>query len=142
MKIRKRTCLIMVVALLLLLTSCKNRISTEEAKSYTDMFLIGMETEDYQSAAELFHPSLKSTAEEMRTYAENFEKENGVDFNKGIEIEDFSAVESALYDSKVGGAYYKLGLVLLVDSKKAYGIVEFVRNSDGFGIMNFHMVAE
>lgn len=142
MKFRKCAWIIMVVSLLVLLTSCKNRITKEEAKYYADIFLDAMEAEDYQTAAEQFHPALKATADEAREYAEKYEKENGVDLSQGIEIEEYPAIKSSLYDSKVGGAYYELGLELLLDGKKAYGLVEFVRNKEGFGMMNFHMVLE
>ena len=134
----KKIFVIFTLTAVLLLSSCGQGISTDEAKSCADEFYKCIEEENYPAAAELMHPDRGTTAEQLEEFFTNVEETVGVDFSKGIEAK-YNGISSSLYNSNVGGAYLELRGELTVDGYIFDLILEFVRTDGVFGLDNFQL---
>ncbi len=130
MKNVKKTILVVTAVCLLLfsLTSC---IKSETAKETINGFFKAVSEENYSNAASHMHPDIK---DDLKTYFEEIENKNGVDFSKGVKIERYTSVRTAYYDSKVGGALYETAFSADIDGKSAVVSVMLVDNDSGYGI--------
>ena len=64
-----------------LMTSCKNSITKEEAKTSIVSFFEAVEIEDYETAASLFHVDQPTEAEMLLEYFNDIEEEKNIDFS-------------------------------------------------------------
>ncbi len=124
-------CVLVVTLLLLTLTAC---IDGDAAKGTIADFLKAIEEENYDAAKTYLHPERPS---DLKTFFDNVEEQEGVDFQSGIEILRYTGVKSSAHDTTVGGATYETTLKANIGDKKATLTVELVDNDNGYGIYNF-----
>ena len=63
--------------------------------------------------------------------------EKNIDFQKGIEIEEYTGFYSSLYDSTGGGSSYQLAMITNIGDSTVEFAIEIVKNETGYGIYNF-----
>ena len=120
------------------LVACAGGISSEEAEETILDFLAAIVAEDYALAESLLHP-VKDV--DVETFFRDLEREEGVDFQAGVEIVRYLGFSTALYDSTVGGAKYTLNLRVKIGGEDADLEVSVVRNEGGYGIYSFDLDA-
>lgn len=116
-----------------LLSSCSEGIQGSEAKAHINEFFDAIVDEDYSKAESLLHPERPG---DLKRFFDNIEDANSIDFQEGIEIEEYTGFSSALYDSTVKGSTYELTMKTTVGEKKFEFTIEIVKNEAGFGIYN------
>ena len=120
------------------LVACAGGISSEEAEETILDFLAAIVAEDYALAESLLHP-VKDV--DLEVFFNDLEREEGVDFQEGIEIVRYVGFSSSLFDSTVGGAKYTLTLRVKMGGEDADLEVSVVRNEGGYGIYSFDLDA-
>lgn len=126
-----------LAALLLLLTSltaCEGGVTREEARGAMDALLTALNNEDYAEAADLYHPDAAMTEELLAAFAEQVKTKVGIDLTEGATVEKTTGMQSAYYDSNVGGSFYALTAKIKAGDKTASLTVEVIRNDKGYGI--------
>ena len=116
--------------------SCGNGIKGSEAKTTINDFFAAVSVEDYEKAEGLLHPDRPADLKDFFTYAET---EKGLDFQKGVEIEQYTGFSTALYDGSVGGSTYELTMQARIGDKQVEFKIELVKNKNGYGIYNFYL---
>ena len=133
----KNICLVTVACLCVLsFVSCGNGIKGDEAKAFINDFFEAIVAEDYDKAEEYLHPERPA---DLETFLLNVEKDENVDFQAGIEVEQYTGFSSALYDSTVNGSTYELTVLTKVGDKKVIFTIEIVNNKNGYGIYNLDL---
>jgi hypothetical protein len=135
-KLFKKALIIIACLCVLPLASCGEGIKGDEAKAYINDFFAEIVVEDYEKAEELLHPKCLIDIEKLFL---NFEKDEDVDFQAGIEIEKYTGFASALYDSTVDGSRYELTMRTKVGDKTVIFTIELVKNEAGYGINNLEI---
>ena len=118
------------------LVSCSGGIKGDEAKSFINDFFAVIVAEDYDKAEAFLHPDRPG---DLESFLLNVEKEVGIDFQAGVEIDRYIGFSSSFYDSLVGGSRYELTMSTNVGDKKAIFTIEIVKNENGYGIYNFNL---
>lgn len=131
---KKTLCLVMATVLLLSLCACSGGISVDEAQATVKDFFNAIANEEYDAAESLLHPDRPADIEE---YILAIEKDLGIDFSQGIDIEKYTGYSSYLHDSSVGGSIYGLTMEISVEDTTLVCSIETVRNDNGYGIYNF-----
>ena len=116
------------------LVSCGNGIKGDEAKAFINDFFAAIVAEDYDKAEGFLHPERPA---DLEAFLQNVEKQANVDFQAGIEIENYTGFSSSLYDSSVDGSTYELIMRAKVGDKLVRFTIEIVKNEIGYGIYNF-----
>lgn len=116
------------------LVSCGNGIKGDEAKAFINDFFAAIVAEDYDKAEGFLHPERPA---DLEAFLQNVEKQANVDFQAGIEIENYTGFSSSLYDSSVDGSTYELIMRAKVGDKQVRFTIEIVKNEIGYGIYNF-----
>ena len=133
----KNICLVTVACLCVLsFVSCGNGIKGDEAKAFINDFFEAIVAEDYDEAEEYLHPERPA---DLETFLLNVEKDENVDFQAGIEVEQYTGFSSALFDSTVNGSTYELTVLTKVGDKKVIFTIEIVNNKNGYGIYNLDL---
>lgn len=120
------------------LVSCGNGIKGDEAKAFINDFFAAIVTEDYDKAEGFLHPERPV---DLEAFLQNVEKQANVDFQAGIEIENYTGFSSTLYDSSVDGSTYELIMRAKVGDKQVRFTIEIVKNEIGYGIYNLDIDA-
>ncbi len=127
------TVAIVCISCVISLVSCKGGIDTKEAKTFISDFFAAIEAEDYDTAKTFLHPERPG---DLETFFTNIEKDEGVDFQQGIEIDRYINFSYAYYDSTVDGSTYKPTIRAKVGNNTVTFTVEIVQNDNGYGIYN------
>ncbi|MBQ8849073.1 MAG: hypothetical protein IJ011_01915 [Clostridia bacterium] len=114
-------------------SSCSGGIDGDEAKEFIGEFFDAIVAEDYEKAETFLHPERPA---DLETFIVNIEKEDGIDFQAGIEIERYTNFSIAYYDSTVDGSTYGLTMDTNVGDADVEITVEIVQNDNGYGIYN------
>ena len=130
---KKFTAILICMMTVLCMVSCGGGISGDEAKATINDFFAAISSEDYAKAEALLHPE---RAADMEEFILTVEKDKGIDFSKGIKIEDYTGFSSAVHDSSVGGSRYELSIKTSVGEAPVDFTIEVVRNDNGYGIYN------
>lgn len=123
---------ILIFALVIALSACSGGISGDEAKSFINDFFETVETGDYTAAEAFLHPERPA---DLQAFLEGIEQEKNIDFST-IEIEKYTGIKSAVYDSTVDGSTYSLKMKLSVSGQTVNTEIEIVKNDNGYGIYN------
>ena len=141
--IRKSIVFILILLTFMgMMTSCKNSITKDEVDASIVSFFEAVESEDYETAAALFHKDQPTEAEGLREWFESIEEKKNIDFSSGILIERRTGSKGAAYDFVRGGAYYEVDLILSIEEAEKvslYVTLEFIKNDNGFGMYNIHI---
>lgn len=137
--IMKKLVICVMLATLLLFTSCGSGISSDEAKNTLNDFVTCISQERYDDAVQLMHPSLGTTAEYLSSFITTVELGEGVDFSSGVEILGYDGFSSSLYNSQVDGARYELECNARIGLHRCEITIEIVKNDAGYGIYNFEV---
>ena len=134
---------LVVLSLMLIMTSCKYSINSEEAQLYLNDFLSAIEAHDYETMVDLFHSEHRVPTDFFQDFIEREESEDNIDFSLGVTLKEITKREGAVYDSKVNGAYRKLSLQIVIGTEDENVLkdmtITFVKNANGFGIWDFSM---
>lgn len=137
MKTRKILIIVILFFVVMLSTSCKSCIKTEEAQNVIDELFNNVVNNNFDQANKLLHPSNQINLED---YFDNLEKEYNVDFQKGIIREKYTGFESSLYDGEYNGAKFCYEMDLTIDNKAGFfASVTIVKNKQGFGIYEIYI---
>ena len=98
------------------LVACAGGITSQEAEETVLDFLAAIATEDYALAQSLLHP-VKDV--DLEVFFDDLEREEGVDFQEGIEIVRYIGFSSSLFDSTVGGARYTITMRVKIGGEDA-----------------------
>ena len=120
------------------LVSCGSGIKGDDAKALINDFFEAIVAEDYDKADSLLHPDCTA---DLRAFLHEAEKEKGLDFQAGIEIEKYTGFNSTVYSSNVGGSIYELSMRTIVGGKEAGFTFKIVKNETGYGIISFTLTA-
>lgn len=123
---------VLIFALAISLSACSGGISGDEAKSFINDFFETVETGDYTAAEVFLHPERPA---DLQAFLEGIEQEKNIDFST-IEIEKYTGIKSAVYDSTVDGSTYSLKMKLSVSGQTVNTEIEIVKNDNGYGIYN------
>lgn len=123
--------LLIALILIFVLSGCSDGIKEGEAKEQINLFFDAIEQEDYEAAEELLHPDRQSSISELIIA---LEAGLGLDFQEGMEIDEYTGFSSALYDTSVKGSTYALDMIVSVGDVKLDISIQLVRNDKGFGI--------
>ena len=118
------------------LVSCSDVIGRDDVKAYVSDFLDAVAAEDYERAETLLHPDRPA---DLKTFFRNIEREEGIDFQSGIEVEKYTGVSSSYYDSTVDGSRYEITMRAIVENKDVQFTIELVKNENGHGIYNLNV---
>ena len=118
------------------LISCGEGINGEEAKAFINDFFAAIVAEDYEKAESFLHPERPA---DLDSFLPDIEKNEGLDFQAGIEIERFTGFSSSLYDSTVNGSTYELRMRTRVGEANVIFTIEIVKNENGYGIYNLNI---
>ena len=133
----KKALILAIVALCICsLMSCGNAIKGDEAKAFINDFFEALVVEDYEKAETFLHPERPA---DLEKFFLNVEKEEGVDFQAGIEVEKYTGFSSSLYDSTVDGSRYELTMKTRVGDDDVKFTIEIVKNENGYGIYNLDL---
>ena len=127
---------LLTLSLLTAVTSCGKGISGDEAKAFIGDFLAEISEGDYEAAEEFLHPDRPA---DLKSFFEETEAEDGVDFQAGIEIEKYTNFKSSLYNTSVGGSAYELTMKTVVGENEVLFTIEIVKNNNGYGIYNLYL---
>lgn len=132
----KKLAILMVLVLVLgvLFTGCESSISNDEAEEKIYEFLSAIVDENYKKAQSCLHPDKDAS---VKKFIEDFEKDTGLDFQNGIEIEGYTGYSSSVYDSEFDGSTYELTLDAVIDDVELEFEVLIVDNDAGYGIYGF-----
>ncbi len=136
--LRRIVIILLACACVCSLVACAGGIKTSEAKETIESFLEAVVAEEYEAAEALLHP-IKEV--DLKAFFLDMEKEEGVDFQKGVTIKRYVGFSSALYDSTVDGAKFTLTMVVEIGGEDADLEVSVVRNEGGYGIYSFDLDA-
>ena len=126
----------MVCLCLFSFASCGKGIDKDEAKEFINDFFEAIVAEDYEKAESFLHPERPA---DLETFLLNVEKNENIDFQKGIDVQKYTFVSSALYDSTVDGSTYELGIRTKVGNETVKFTIEIVENDNGYGIYNLNI---
>lgn len=118
-----------------ILSGCGDGIKEDEAKKQIDMFFEAIVQEDYDAAEALMHPERQNAVSDLIIA---LEAGLGIDFQQGMEIDEYTGFSSALYDTSVKGATYELDMIVLVGDVEMDITIQLVRNDNGFGIFAYN----
>ena len=127
------TVAIVCLSCVISLASCKGGIDTKNAKSFTEDFFSAIEAEDYETAKTFLHPERPADLEPFFT---SIEKDEGIDFQQGIEIDRYVNFSYSYYDSTVDGSTSKPTIRTKVGNTTVTFTIEIVQNDNGYGIYN------
>lgn len=113
--------------------SCKSGIDEKEAKEFVNDFFQAIVAEDYENAATFLHPERPA---DLEPFLLDVEREESIDFQRGIKIEKYTSVSAASYDSTVNGSTCELTMETTVGEKNVKFTIEIVQNENGYGIYN------
>ncbi len=127
---------VMTALLLLLtaLTACSGGVTRGETEKMTGFLLASLKDENFEEAADLYHPDAAMTPELLSAFAEQVKTKVGIDLTEGAAVEKITGVSSSYYDSTVDGSRYELTAKIKAGNKSATLTVEVVRNDKGYGI--------
>lgn len=131
MKAKFLVLLLTVLTFALIFAGCDSRVTRDEAKEQTNLFLNAVEDKNYDLAKTYLHPQRPI---DVKALTERAELNLGIDFSKGIEITRYTDFSSSVYDSEVDGSEYELEIDAIVGGVSIEINVEIVRNDQGFGI--------
>ena len=114
-------------------TSCVESMIQDKEKAFINDFFAAISDENYSEAETFLHPERPA---DLETFFLNVEDKTDIDFQNGIEIEKYTGVSSAKYDSTVNGSTCEITLRANVGNEKVTFIIEIVNNDNGYGIYN------
>ncbi len=128
MKFKKTALLILSFVICISLFSC---IDGSQARETIDNFITLVAIDDYEGAEEWLHPTVSVSLSE---YLARVEKEEEIDFSKGVEIIRYTSVHSAHYHTSVKGSLYETTVKIKVGDEVGEMEVTVVDNDAGYGI--------
>ena len=117
-------------------SSCGDGINSDEAKALIHDFFAAIVAENYDKAEDFLHPKRPA---DLETFLLDIEKEEGIDFQAGMEIEKYTGSSSSLYDSTVDGSRCEFTIRTIVGDSEVTFTVEIVNNEGGYGIYNLNI---
>lgn len=131
MKLSTVLSLLLVLALCLSAVGCGKGIGKSDAKEMVESFLAAVAGGDFEEAKSYLHPDRPY---DVAQFFGRIEERMGIDFQKGIEIERYTAYSSSMYDSEVDGSDFDLEMRVTVDGASFEMSFEIVKNDRGYGI--------
>ncbi len=130
--------LLLAIAVMLMLTavSCSGGIDCETADAFIEDFFDEMEQDYYGRAKSFLHTECML---DLDKYLAAAEKEHGLDFSDGIEIEARTNISKSYYDTQVKGSRYSVTFSVLVGDESATFDVTIVESDNGYGIYAFEI---
>lgn len=141
----KKICIfIMALMCLICLSSCSvlKEMKEELDVAYTQAedFCIALANDDLKEAEIYLHSKGIPARQGLSTYIQNIERNNNIDFSKGVNFKNRNWGESAYYDSKYGGGTHKFSFEMLVGKEEVEIYFVFVRKDNEFGIYEFMII--
>lgn len=142
---RKNTLsLLLIILSLMMLSSCTllNEMKEELEVAYTqaEEFCIALANDDIEEAEKYLHSKGIPARQGLRTYIQNIERNNNIDFSKGVNFKSRNWEESAYYNGEYGGSTYKFSFEMLVGKEEVEIYFIFVEKDNEFGIYEFMII--
>ncbi len=132
----KRILLITVAcACVFSLGSCFD-MKEEETKAFIDDFFTLIVNENYDKAEEFLHPDHPA---DLKAFFLNVEESKGIDFQAGVEIEEYEQFRYWFYDSAVDGSAHELIINTIIGEEKVQFTISIVDNENGYGIVDLRI---
>ncbi len=139
--LRNGLALLLVVCLSLgVFCSCGD-FDTAGAKEHIADFFKEVSAKDYVGAASYLHPSRQGKAN-LEQYFSTLKQREGLQFEKGVTLDRYTATEIAFYTTDVDGTSYRNTIQATIGDKAAVIEIEIVENELGYGIYNLRIEAK
>jgi hypothetical protein len=112
------------------LASCGVSVNGDIKAFINEFFALIMEGK-YEEAEEYLHPSLPA---DLKSYIEDIERAEKINFYRGIKIEKYTSYSYTEYDAALNGAVYKVEMITYVGLIEVQFKIDILENGSGRGI--------